>query len=93
MLAMAKYPEVQRKAQAELDAHVGPNRLPDFGDYEDLVYCRAIVKETFRWRPVVPYGVTHRVMRDDEYEGLFIPEGTTIVYVSRPSFCHVRSRG
>ena len=79
---MAKYPEVQRKAQAELDALVGPNRLPDFSDYDDLVYCRAIVKETFRWRPVVPFGVVHRVMCDDEYDGFFIPEGTTILYVS-----------
>lgn len=79
---MAKYPEIQRKAQEELEAYVGPNRLPDFSDYGNLVYCRAIVKETFRWRPVIPYGVIHRVMCDDEYEGLFIPKGATVVFVS-----------
>jgi hypothetical protein len=29
---MVLYPEVQRKAQAEIDAVVGKDRLPDFGD-------------------------------------------------------------
>ena len=48
------YPEVQKKAQAEIDAVVGPNRLPDFEDRPFLPYINAIVKETMRWHLVVP---------------------------------------
>ena len=41
---MALYPDVQKKAQAEIDAVVGPNRLPDFHDRSSLPYINAVVK-------------------------------------------------
>ena len=53
-LAMALYPEAQRKAQAEIDAVVGPHRLPDFDDRLSLPYINAIVKESMRWHLVAP---------------------------------------
>jgi len=56
-LAMALYPEVQKKAQAEIDAVIGNNRLPDFSDRDALPYINAIVKEAMRWQPVTPFGM------------------------------------
>ena len=53
---MALYPEVQKKAQAEIDAVVGPNRLPDFHDRPSLPYINAVVKESLRWNLVTPLG-------------------------------------
>jgi cytochrome P450 len=53
-LAMATYPEVQEKAQAEIDAVVGPHRLPDFEDRPRLPYIDAIVKESMRWHLALP---------------------------------------
>ncbi len=53
---MIQYPEVQRKAQAELDRVVGLNRLPNFADRPSLPYIEAIVKETLRWQLVTPLG-------------------------------------
>jgi cytochrome P450 len=53
---MAMYPEVQRKAQAELDAVIGRDRLPDFDDLDSLPFINAVVKETMRWQPVLPMG-------------------------------------
>ena len=53
-LAMALYPEVQKKAQAEIDTVVGPHRLPDFEDRPSLPYINAIVKESMRWHVVLP---------------------------------------
>ena len=49
MLAMLLYPDVQKKAQAELDNVLGPDRLPEFDDRESLPYVDAICKETHRW--------------------------------------------
>ena len=53
---MALYPEVQKKAQAEIDAVVGQNRLPDFHDRPSLPYINAVVKESSRWNLVLPFG-------------------------------------
>ena len=52
---MALYPEVQKKAQAEIDAVVGPTRLPDFHDRPSLPYINAVVKESSRWNLVLPF--------------------------------------
>jgi len=55
-LAMALHPDIQKKAQDELDRVIGPNRLPDFSDRKDLPYINALVKETMRWNVVLPLG-------------------------------------
>lgn len=59
MLAMVHFPEVQKKAQAELDAVVGRDRMPTFADREHLPYIQALVRECFRWKTVAPIGVPH----------------------------------
>ena len=53
-LAMCHHPEWMQRLNDELDAIVGPDRLPTFQDYSSLPTVRAVVKETLRWRPVVP---------------------------------------
>ena len=55
---MALYPEIQKKAQAEIDAVVGPHRLPDFEDRPSLPYINAIVKESMRWNLILPLCVS-----------------------------------
>src|ERR1700761_197995 len=72
-------PEVQSKAQEELDRVVGPNRLPEFSDESELPYIRAMCKEVLRWQAVIPLGVAHRNIIDDEYRGMLIPKGSTIL--------------
>lgn len=78
-LAMALYPDVQKKAQAELDDVVGPNRLPEFEDRDSLPYITAITKECLRWLTVAPFGVPHSSIEDDEYNGHRIPKGSLIL--------------
>ncbi|KAI0697627.1 cytochrome P450 [Cerioporus squamosus] len=79
LLALCLFPGVLQKVQAELDAVVGPNRLPDFSDSSSLVYLNAVIKETFRWFNVVPLGVPHCTTDDDELDGFFIPKGTVLI--------------
>ncbi|KAI0634016.1 cytochrome P450 [Trametes polyzona] len=79
ILAMASFPDIQKKAQAELDTVVGPHRLPDFDDQHSLPYIAAIVKECVRWRPVLTLGIAHRSMEEDEYRGYHIPKGTLMI--------------
>lgn len=55
---MTLFPDIQRRAQAEIDRVVGPrsDRLPEFSDQESLPYITALVKETLRWAPPLPLG-------------------------------------
>ncbi|KAH9929089.1 cytochrome P450 [Epithele typhae] len=78
-LALALNPDVKKKAQNELDAVVGPGRLPDYSDQESLVYVSAIVMEALRWHNVVPLAVPHQTTEDDELHGYFIPAGTIVI--------------
>ncbi len=77
---MAKYPEVQRKAQAEIDQVIGSSRLPDFEDRPALPYIEAIYREVMRWSQSLPLGVPHAVTEDDHYNGYFIPKGIYSVF-------------
>ncbi|KIM67833.1 hypothetical protein SCLCIDRAFT_1189995 [Scleroderma citrinum Foug A] len=78
-LAMTLFPEAQKKAQAEIDAIIGSDRLPTFADRDSLLYVEALAKEVFRWNVVAPTGVPHRVSADDVHNGYFIPKGTLVI--------------
>ena len=57
-LAMVKNPRIWKRAQAEIDAIVGTDRLPEFDDRSSLPYVDAILRETWRWQPPTPLGAT-----------------------------------
>ncbi|KLO13999.1 cytochrome P450 [Schizopora paradoxa] len=78
ILAMTLYPDVQAKAQEEVDRVTGCNRLPSFADRVDMPYVNALVKEILRWNPAVPLGLPHQVTQDDTYRGYTIAKGTVI---------------
>ncbi|OJJ32368.1 hypothetical protein ASPWEDRAFT_117096 [Aspergillus wentii DTO 134E9] len=78
-LAMALFPEIQQKAQHEIDKVIGNTKLPSFNDRAKLPYIDALVKEVLRWQPVAPTGVPHASIADDIYQGYFIPKGSVII--------------
>ncbi|KAF5363832.1 hypothetical protein D9756_001140 [Leucocoprinus leucothites] len=80
ILAMTCYPEIQKRAQRELDEVVGKDRLPSHSDEPYLPYLTAIVKETFRWQSIVPGGVPHTSTAADVYKGYCIPSGSTVFF-------------
>ncbi|KAG1784812.1 cytochrome P450 [Suillus plorans] len=77
-LAMVSHPNVQKRAQAEIDSVVGRNRLPAFEDRASLPYVESVLRETLRWQPVGPI-VPHATSSDDIYDGYFIPKGATVL--------------
>ncbi|KAJ7693215.1 cytochrome P450 [Mycena rosella] len=82
VLAILENAEVQRKAQVELDAVLGPGHLPDFSDEVALPYVSAVVKEVLRWRNVTPIAIPHYLPVDDDYRGYRIPAGSTWLIIS-----------
>lgn len=73
---LAKHPEVQRKAQAELLEHYPNRELPDV-DSEDLVYIHAMAKEASRLFNVFRICLPRTNITDITYKDAVIPAGTT----------------
>ncbi|KAF8884123.1 cytochrome P450 [Infundibulicybe gibba] len=78
VLAMLLHPNVQRKAQEEIDAVIASKRLPDFNDRGNLPYVNCVVQETMRWHPAVPLGIPHSTLEADIYNGMYIPKGALV---------------
>ncbi|KAG8881954.1 hypothetical protein FRB98_004050 [Tulasnella sp. 332] len=78
ILALVANPEVQKKAQEEIDRVIGNDRAPTLDDIDKLPYVQAIVHEVHRWRPLAPLAVPHNTTADETYKGHLIPKDTTI---------------
>jgi fumagillin biosynthesis cytochrome P450 monooxygenase len=76
--AMVLFPNVQQKAQEELDHALGLS-LARVSDRVRLPYTSGLVAEALRWRPVVSMGMPHVADEDDEYAGYRIPKGALLI--------------
>lgn len=56
-LALSLWPNVQRKAQAEIDNLGLAGQLPSLADRDKLPYVQSLVKEVMRSFPSVPLGM------------------------------------
>ncbi|XP_048441168.1 cytochrome P450 78A5-like [Pyrus x bretschneideri] len=75
---MVLHPEIQSKAQSEIDAVVGSTRTVQGSDIPNLPYLQAIVKECLRVHPPGPLLSWARIAIHDVYVGdNFVPAGTS----------------
>ncbi|KXN89012.1 O-methylsterigmatocystin oxidoreductase [Leucoagaricus sp. SymC.cos] len=90
ILALCLYPEVQAKAQLEIDSVIGQDRLPTFADRKDLPYVEAVYKECLRWAVPVPLSrpvnlhasqilSLTSLTDDDTYLGMRIPKNALVI--------------
>ena len=88
VLMMLKNPDIQVKAQRELDSVLGHGQLPEYCDEESLPYLKAVVKESLRIEPPFPLGIAHMTSSQDVYRGYRIPAQTAVMpNVWYVSFC------
>jgi cytochrome P450 len=89
---MMLFPDVQRRAQAEMDELFGKPTLPSAADQTRLPYVNAIVKEAIRWHTVTPMGIPHKTDEDDIINGYLIPKNAIIlpnIWYSHSYFCTI----
>ncbi|KAG8972267.1 hypothetical protein FRC05_010210 [Tulasnella sp. 425] len=80
LLAMTLHPSIQAIAQSEIDVVVGPDRFPSLDDkgFDKLPYLEATLTESLRWHPPVSPIIAHLPIRNDKFQGYFIPKGTAV---------------
>ena len=80
-LALVLFPEVGKRAQAELDVVLGRDRLPTFDDRSRLPYIEAICRELLRWQMVAALGsiVPYQLCKlgYESYPFLGVPHAST----------------
>ncbi|KAK2665208.1 hypothetical protein Ddye_003782 [Dipteronia dyeriana] len=70
---------VLKKAQEELNVHVGKHRQVEESDLKNLVYLQAIVNETLRLYPAVQLSAPRESMEDCTIARFHIPAGTRLI--------------
>ncbi|GMP84699.1 hypothetical protein CsSME_00038129 [Camellia sinensis var. sinensis] len=80
MAELIHNPKTLQKLQSELRSIVvGPNRKLEEKDMENLPYLKAVIKETLRLHPPLPFLVPHMAMDSCNMLGYYIPKETQIL--------------
>ena len=77
---LAKYPDIQKRAQAELDQITNGNtRKVTLDDRAHLPYVQALIMDLIRLSDIHPIGVLHSPSKDTQIEGYHVPKGTFVI--------------
>ncbi|XP_052174616.1 iridoid oxidase-like [Diospyros lotus] len=79
MAELLHNPQTLQKLQAELRAAVPPNAKLEEKHMDNLPYLKAVIKETLRLHPPLPFLVPHMAMASCKILGFHIPKETQIL--------------
>nr|ALT04747.1 hypothetical protein [Beta vulgaris] len=79
MAELLRNPEKLKKAQQELRETIGKGNPVQESDIPRLPYLQAIVKETFRLHPAVPFLVPRKVDSDVKLFGFTVPKNAQVL--------------
>ncbi|XP_047356102.1 probable cytochrome P450 303a1 [Vespa velutina] len=78
-LYLILFPNVQKKAQDEIDQVIGHGRFPTLADRSSMIYLNAIVLESLRMFMGRTLNVPHRALKDTYIMDHRIPKDTMII--------------
>ena len=76
---LAKNPEVQKKAQEEIQKIVGSDSKVLLKDRQNLPYVQAMIMDLIRISDIHPIGVMHSPSEDTLIAGFQVPKGTFVI--------------
>ncbi|KIM86354.1 hypothetical protein PILCRDRAFT_816295 [Piloderma croceum F 1598] len=83
---LASNPAILARLREEIISKVGPSARPTYDDIRDMKYLRAVINETLRLYPAVPFDVRQSVneavwpSQNSATKPIYIPANTSIVY-------------
>ena len=83
---LGQHPEVFQRLREEVLSSVGPTARPTYDDVRDMKYLRAVINETLRLFPAVPFNLRETTQdttwpsADPAQKPIFVPAGTTTTY-------------
>ncbi|KAG2677467.1 hypothetical protein I3843_12G101000 [Carya illinoinensis] len=79
MAELLHHPDVVSKAKAELEQVIGRGNPVEESDITRLPYLQAVIKETFRLHPALPFLIPRKAEADVEVDGYVIPKGARVL--------------
>ncbi|KAL2508654.1 Cytochrome [Forsythia ovata] len=75
---LIRNPETMMKAKKEISSVVGSNKKFEESDIDKLSYLQAVIKETLRLHPPLPFLIPRRATQDTNFMGYLIPKNTQV---------------
>ncbi|XP_027367268.1 geraniol 8-hydroxylase-like [Abrus precatorius] len=79
MTELVLNPEIMSKAKKELEEEIGKGKPVEESDIAKLPYLQAIIKETLRLHPPVPFLLPRKAERDVDICGFTIPKDAQVL--------------
>ncbi|XP_064084045.1 cytochrome P450 2L1-like [Macrobrachium nipponense] len=78
ILYAAKYPDVQKRVQGQIDEVVPRGEFPTNQHKSQLPLLEAFIHEVLRMSSLIPFGVMHTPTEDTYLAGYLVPKGTAV---------------
>lgn len=79
MTELLRNPKSMSKVKDELARVVGADRNVEESDIDELQYLQAVVKETLRLHPPIPFLIPRSAIQDTSFMGYHIPKDTQVL--------------
>ncbi|XP_060176019.1 cytochrome P450 76A2-like [Lycium barbarum] len=76
---LMRHPGAMSKVKTEISKVVGPNRKFEESDIDNLPYMQAIIKESLRLHPPLPFLIPRETIQDTKFMGYDVPKGTQVL--------------
>ncbi|PHU05565.1 Cytochrome P450 76A1 [Capsicum chinense] len=76
---LLRHPEAMDKVKTEISRVVGPKRKFEESDIDNLPYMQAVIKESLRLHPPLPFLIPRETIQDTKFMGYDIPKGTQVL--------------
>ncbi|CAN4118864.1 unnamed protein product [Withania somnifera] len=76
---LLRHPETMDKVKTEISKVIGPNRKFEESDIDNLPYMQAVIKESLRLHPPLPFLIPRETIHDTKFMGYDVPKGTRVL--------------
>nr|P37122.1 RecName: Full=Cytochrome P450 76A2; AltName: Full=CYPLXXVIA2; AltName: Full=Cytochrome P-450EG7 [Solanum melongena]CAA50648.1 P450 hydroxylase [Solanum melongena] len=76
---LLRHPEAMAKVKTEISQAIEPNRKFEDSDIENLPYMQAVLKESLRLHPPLPFLIPRETIQDTKFMGYDVPKDTQVL--------------